>query len=275
MLGFVMFTMGLTLRPIDFGLVARRPLPVLLGIAAQFIIMPTAAVLVTWALKLPPELAAGVILVGCAPGGTASNVVAYLAKGDVALSVTMTSVSTLLAPIAMPLLSLWLAGHYLPVDAGSMAWDIAKIVLIPVLAGLILRHFIPTLVSRLLPSLPWLSVSVIALIVAIVVAGSAEFVISAGALVIAAVFLHNLVGMSLGYVVAAMTRQPYNVRRTMAVEVGMQNSGLAAGLAAQYMNPVAALPAALFSIWHNMSGALFAMACRRVDRAHGRAKKAP
>lgn len=265
LLGVVMFGMGLTLRPVDFALVAKRPLPVLLGVTAQYVIMPLVALLVVFVLRLPPELAAGVILVGCAPGGTASNVVAYLARGDVALSVAMTSISTLLAPLLTPLLTLWLAGQYLPVDGGAMAWSIAKIVLLPVVAGLAVRLLAPRLVQRALPVLPWVSVAAIALIVAIVVSGSADRIVEAGLLVLAAVVLHNVLGLALGHLVGAVTRQPIAVRRTTAVEVGMQNSGLAAALAAQYMNPLAALPAAVFSVWHNLSGALFALICRRAD----------
>jgi BASS family bile acid:Na+ symporter len=265
LLGLVMFGMGLTLRPVDFALVARRPLPVLLGVAAQYVLMPLLALLVVLVLRLPPELAAGVILVGCAPGGTASNVVSYLARGDVALSVAMTSISTLLAPLLTPLLTLWLAGQYLPVDGGSMAWSITRIVLLPVVLGLAVRLLLPGLVRRALPVLPWVSVAAVALIVAIVVSASADRIVEAGLLVLAAVALHNVLGLVLGHLVGALTGLPPAARRTIAVEVGMQNSGLAAGLAAQYLNPLAALPGAVFSVWHNLSGAVFALVCRRAD----------
>jgi BASS family bile acid:Na+ symporter len=265
LLGLVMFGMGLTLRPVDFALVARHPLPVLLGVAAQYVLMPLLALLVVFLLRLPPELAAGVILVGCAPGGTASNVVAYLARGDVALSVAMTSVSTLLAPVLTPLLTLWLAGQYLPVDGAAMAWAITKIVLLPVVAGLAVRLLVPRLVGRALPVLPWVSVAAISLIVAIVVSASADRIVEAGLLVLAAVALHNVLGLLLGHLLGVLTGRPPAARRTIAVEVGMQNSGLAAGLAAQYMNPLAALPGAVFSVWHNLSGAVFALVCRRAD----------
>ena len=265
LLGLVMFGMGLTLRPADFALVARRPVPILVGVAAQYVLMPGIAVLVSWALQLPPEIAAGVILVGCAPGGTASNVVSYLARGDVAVSVTMTSISTLLAPLLTPLLTLWLAGAYMPLNGGSMAKSIAMVVLLPVLAGLVVRLVLPRVVARLLPVLPWLSVLTIAVIVAIVVSGSAEKILQAGLLVLVAVAVHNALGMTLGWLVGRVTGQPAPVRRTTAIEVGMQNSGLAAGLAAQYMSPLAALPGAVFSVWHNLSGAVFALLCRRAD----------
>ncbi|MHC5560313.1 bile acid:sodium symporter family protein [Kocuria sp. U4B] len=270
LLGIVMFGMGLTLRPVDFALVARRPLPVLLGVVAQYVLMPLIAVVVVLALRLPAEIAAGVILVGCAPGGTASNVVSYLARGDVALSVAMTSISTLVAPILTPLLTLWLAGQYMPLDGASMAWSIVRIVLLPVVLGLAVRLLVPRLVERALPVLPWLSVTAISLIVAIVVSRSADRIVEAGLLVLAAVALHNGLGLALGYLVGVVTRQPVAARRTVAIEVGMQNSGLAAGLAAQYMNPLSALPGAVFSVWHNLSGAVFALLCRRADARRAR-----
>ena len=154
-LGIIMFGMGLTLTPPDFALVVKRPLPVLVGVVAQFVIMPTLAWVLAKAFQLDPMLAAGVILVGCAPGGTSSNVISYLARGDVALSVTMTSISTLLAPLMTPLLTQWLAGQYMPVDAGSMAMSIVRMVLVPVVGGLIVRVLFSGFVERILPAMPW------------------------------------------------------------------------------------------------------------------------
>lgn len=263
LLMIIMFGMGLTLTLPDFALVIRKPLPVLLGVVAQYLIMPLLGLGISLLLQLPPALAAGVILVGCAPGGTASNVVTYLAKGDVALSVTMTSISTLLAPVFTPLLTLWLAGQYLPVDAGSMAKTIVQIVLIPVVLGLVLRSLLPRFVDRVLPALPWVSVIAITAVVVIVVAGSAASIFSAGLLILLAVILHNAGGIALGYGTAKLFKQPIASRRTMAIEVGMQNSGLASGLAKQYFTPEAALPGAVFSVWHNLSGALIAAYWRR------------
>lgn len=265
LLGIIMFGMGLTLKVEDFKLVLLRPLPVFIGVVAQFVIMPAAAVFVTWVLHLPPEIAAGVILVGCAPGGTSSNVVSYLARGDVALSVTMTSVSTLLAPLLTPLLTSWLAGTFMPVDAASMALSIVQVVLVPVIAGIAVAACIPRVVAYINPALPWASVLAIAAIVAIVVGGSHDRIVQAGLMTVCAVVLHNLLGYALGYGVGRVTGQPVPARRTMAIEVGMQNSGLAAGLSTQYMSPLAALPAAVFSVWHNLSGALLAALCRGVD----------
>lgn len=270
LLGVIMFGMGLTLTLPDFRLVLSRPLPVVLGVLAQYGIMPLLGLLVATVLGLSPELTAGVVLVGCVPGGTASNVVSYLARADVALSVTMTSVSTLLAPLATPLLTLWLVGERLPVDAGGMALSIAQIVLLPVLVGLAVRLTLPRLVERVLPALPWFSVLVIALVVAIVVSLSADRIAEAGLIVLAAVVLHNGLGLTLGYAFGRVTRQTEASARTMAIEVGMQNSGLASGLAAAFFSPVAALPGAVFSVWHNLSGALLAGFFRRLDARHHR-----
>ena len=263
LLGIIMFGMGLTLTLPDFKLVATRPLPVVLGVVAQYAVMPLLGLGIAFALQLPADLAAGVILVGCAPGGTSSNVVTYLAKGDTALSVAMTSVSTLLAPLLTPVLTLWLAGQYLPVDGKGMALSILQIVLLPVAAGLLVRLFLPRLVTRALPALPWISVIAITLVVVAVVSGSADSIADAGLLVLLAVVLHNGLGYALGYTFGKLTGQPERVRRTMSVEVGMQNSGLAAGLAAQYFSPLAALPGAVFSVWHNVSGAVLAAYLRR------------
>lgn len=268
LLGMVMFGMGLTLKVADFAFIAKKPLPVLIGVVAQFVIMPLLAVMITKLLNLPPEIAAGVILVGCAPGGTTSNVVTYLSRGDVALSVAMTSISTLLAPIMTPLLTLWLAGQYLPVSAGSMAVSTVKMVLLPVVLGLIITFFLPKVAEAILPVLPWISVVAIATIVAIIVRGSREQIPQAGLIVLVAVMIHNLLGYILGYFAGKGTRQSESASRTIAVEVGMQNSGLAATLANTYMTPLAALPGVVFSVWHTLSGSLFAMVMRfRDDKA--------
>lgn len=259
----IMFCMGLTLTMPDFALVFKNPLPVLGGVAAQFIIMPSMGWLVATMLQLEPALAAGLILVGCAPGGTASNVVSYLARGNVALSVAMTSVSTLLAPLLTPALALWLAGQYMPVDAGSMAISVVQIVLIPVVLGIFLRMLFNRFVDKISGALPWLSVLAITFVVTVIVAGSAQTFVTAGLLVLVAVVLHNALGLALGYAIGILLRVPEDSRRTIAIEVGMQNSGLAGGLAKQYFSPEAALPGAVFSVWHNLSGALIAAYWRR------------
>ena len=275
LLMIIMFGMGLTLKVSDFKLVLTRPLPILIGVVAQYVIMPLVGLGVAVALQLPADLAAGVILVGCAPGGTASNVVSYLAKADTALSVTMTSVSTLLAPLLTPTLTLLLAGQFMAVDGAGMALSILQIVLIPVLGGLVLRLLLPRVFEPILPAMPWVSVVAISGVVAAVVSGSADKVLSAGLIVFAAVVLHNGLGYLLGYGAGRLFKLSRRASRTVSIEVGMQNSGLAAGLAAQYFNPVAALPGAVFSIWHNLSGAMLAMYYRRsADRAQEREAQA-
>ncbi|WP_336854261.1 bile acid:sodium symporter family protein [Sinomonas albida] len=258
LLGVIMFCMGLTLTPLDFSSVVRRPWAVALGLLAHYVIMPAAGWAIAMALHLPPELAVGVILVGCAPSGTASNVMAYLAKGDVALSVAVATVSTLVAPLVTPALTLLLAGSFLNVDAGGMVLDIVKTVLIPVVLGLAVRLFLKKAVAAVLPALPWISAVVIAAIVAIVVAGSATKLAAAGGIVFLAVVLHNGFGLGLGYLAGKLGRLDHKARRALAFEVGMQNSGLAATLAAAHFSPLAALPSAVFSVWHNVSGAIVA-----------------
>ena len=201
-LGVIMFFMGVTLTLPDFTRIAKRPWVVLLGTGSQFIVMPLAGWAIAQVLGLPPALAIGVILVGCAPGGTASNVVTYLAKGDVALSVSITTVSTLLAPLLTPVLTLWLAGSYMDVSASSMMVSIVQTVLLPVIGGVIVRALFSRLIDVLGPILPWLSTVAIAYVVAVVVAGSAGSLLQAGALVLLAVVLHNVVGLALGYLAA-------------------------------------------------------------------------
>ncbi|WP_309068738.1 bile acid:sodium symporter family protein [Microbacterium sp.] len=263
LLGVVMFGMGLTLTLPDFSRILKRPWMVLIGVVLQYLIMPLTAWLIVLVLQLPAELAAGVILVGCAPGGTASNVVTYLSRGDTALSVTVTTCSTLLAPVLTPLLTLWLAGQFLEVPFASMMISILQTVLLPVVAGLVVRLLLRRWVERAQPALPWVSTIAIALIVAAVVAGSADRIVEAGLLVFLAVFLHNGFGLLLGYLAAMGLRMSQRERRAIAIEVGMQNSGLAASLAAAHFSPLAALPAAVFSVWHNLSGAIFAMVMGR------------
>lgn len=258
LLGIVMFCMGVTLTLPDFVQIAKKPWIAAVGVVAQYVFMPLAGWLVAVFLGLPPELAAGVILVGCAPGGTASNVVTYLARGDVALSVSVTTLSTLLAPLVTPALTLMLAGQYMNVSFAAMMLSIVKTVLVPVIAGVLVRTLADKLVSKATPILPWLSAVTIALIVAIVVGGSADKLASAGLIVVAAVILHNLIGLAMGWLTGLAVGLPSAQRRALTFEVGLQNSGLAATLATTYISPLAALPGAVFSVWHNVSGAALA-----------------
>lgn len=258
LLAVIMLGMGMTLEPRDFAYVARRPAAFAIGVVAHFVIMPLLAWLLTLVLPLSPELAVGVILVGCAPSGTSSNVMVFLAKGDTALSVAMSSVSTLVAPVVTPFLVLWLAGSYLPVDPAALIVEILQIVLIPVILGFTLRRVAGSVVAKALPVLPLISVIGITGVVVAVVSGSADKLLSVGPIVLLAVVLHNLLGVVLGYVAAKVVGIDEAARRAIALEVGMQNSGLAASLASTYFSPVAALPGALFSVWHNISGSLVA-----------------
>jgi len=257
LLSLIMLGMGLTLRPADFAVVARRPWALVLGVAAQYVVMPLLGFGLAQALDLSPALAAGMVLVGAA-----SNVMVYLSRGDTALSVAMTSVSTLLAPLLTPLLVLWLAGEFLPVDAGGLFTSILQIVLVPVFLGIALRALLPGPVERVLDALPLLSVAAITAVVVVVVAASSETLLS--------VVLHNVLGLSLGYAIARACGMSTSARRAVSIEVGMQNSGLAAALATVHFNPAAALPAAIFSVWHNVSGSLLASYWSRRDPSHPR-----
>lgn len=258
MLGVVMFGMGMTLRVEDFRNVLKAPWQVGLGVAAQFIIMPLVAYGLVKAFQLPPELAVGVILVGTCPGGTASNVIAYLAKGDVALSVSMTMTTTLLAPIVTPALTWFFADAWVNVSFVSMMLSIAEMVLAPVLLGLALHHFAERQTARIMPVMPLVSVVCIVLLVGCVVALSAAKLMEVGVLMFGLVVLHNSFGLLLGDVMACACHLDSRKARTVAIEVGMQNSGMAASLAILYFNPAAAIPGAIFSVWHNVSGSIVA-----------------
>ena len=260
MLGVVMLGMGLTLNPSDFKTVFSRPKDVIAGCAAQFVVMPLLALLLTKAFSLPVEIALGVVLVGYCPGGTASNVITYLSKGDLSLSVAMTTVSTLLAPFLTPFLTWALIGETVDVDVVSMFLSIFFVVILPVALGLTIQRFLPRLTKVVSTYLPSFSVLVIALIVMIVVSLNSAKLLSCGALVVLVVVLHNVMGLALGYAVAKLLRMSGAKSKAVSIEVVMQNSGLASSLAltsfAQY--PLAAVPGAVFSVWHNISGAIVA-----------------
>ena len=260
MLGAIMFGMGLTLAPQDFKVVLSRPKDILLGCLTQFTVMPLLALGLTWAFALPKELAIGVILVGCCPGGTASNVITYLAKGDLALSVGMTAASTLLAPLLTPLLVWLLAGTMVNVDTLGMLMSIVYVVIAPIVCGLLCQRFLPALTKRVTPYLPAFSSVVIAMVVGIVVSHNADRLLTAGLLVVAVVMIHNLLGLGIGFTVGRLLRLPKPKCVALSIEVGMQNSGLASSLAVLHFAafPLATIPGAVFSVWHNISGALVA-----------------
>ncbi len=258
LLGIIMFGMGLTISGRDFAEVLRRPVNVGVGVASQVLIMPLLAVARTMIIPMSPEVAAGVILVGCCPGGTSSNVMTYLAKGDVALSVACTSVTTLMAPIVTPFLMLMLASEYLPVDAWAMFQSIVKVVLFPLALGFVAQKLLPAFVRAAVPALPLVSVTGIVLIVAAVVGASKGAIVQSGMMIFAVVVLHNMLGYLIGFIAARLAGLDLAARKAIAIETGMQNSGLAAALATAYFSPLTAVPAAIFSVWHNISGALVA-----------------
>ena len=260
MLGVIMFGMGLTLSPQDFRIVFSRPKDIIIGCLAQFTVMPLLALGLSWAFALPKELALGVILVGCCPGGTASNVITYLAKGDLALSVGMTATSTLLAPLITPLLVWLLAGTMVEVDTIGMLLSIVYVVIAPIVVGLIFQRYLPKFTKSTVPYLPAFSSIVIAFVVGIVVSHNADRLLVGGMIVVLVVMLHNLCGLSLGYIIGRLLGLADAKRRAISIEVGMQNSGLASSLATLHFAafPLATIPGAIFSVWHNISGALVA-----------------
>ncbi len=258
LLGIVMFGMGLTLKPVDFKLILSNPFSVIIGVASQFIIMPLAAFIIAYLLKLPPELAAGLVLLGSVPGGTASNVMVYLARGNLPLSITMTSFSTLLAPVVTPLLLLLLAGQWMPVSPVAMFMSIIQVIIIPILLGLIVSRIMPTIVDKGIKIVPLISVTAIIIIVSAVVAGNVENIANAGLIVFLAVVLHNGAGLIIGYFIAKLMGLSESQRRAISLEVGMQNSGLGVALATAHFGPLAALPSALGAVWHNITGPIIA-----------------
>ena len=260
LLGVVMFGMGLTLNPADFQIVFSRPKDVIIGCMAQFIVMPVLAWLLAKVFHLSPELALGVILVGCCPGGTASNVITYLAKGDLALSVGMTATSTVLAPFLTPLITWMMAGTFVHVDAMSMFFSIVQVVILPIVVGFIIQHECPKFTSRAVAYLPAFSSLAITFIVGIIVSHNAEKLLTSGLLIILVVMLHNVCGLLLGFSIGKLLKLEYKKCVAISIEVGMQNSGLASSLATLHFAayPLATIPGAIFSVWHNISGALMA-----------------
>ena len=258
LLGIVMFGMGMTLKLDDFKLILRYPKGVIIGVVSQFVVMPLLAFALAKIFNLPPEIAVGVILVGCCPGGTASNVMTLLAKGNTALSVTITSCTTLLAPIMTPALIYLLASEWLPVSFSAMFMSVIKVVLIPIILGVIVQFLFKPLVAKSIDILPTVSVVAIVLIVAAVVSGSRDRILETGLIIFAIVILHNGLGYLFGFLVAKVTKLSYDDQKAVSIEVGMQNSGLGAQLATAHFDPVSAVPSAIFSFWHNISGPILA-----------------
>lgn len=256
MLGIIMFGMGMTMTMDDFKGVFQSPKAVVIGVVAQFLVMPGLAYLLCQLFQLPAEIAIGVILVGCCPGGTASNVITYMAKGNTALSVACTSVSTLLAPVLTPAIFYLLASQWIEINALSMLGSILQVVLFPIILGLIVRSVLKQKVDAYIQVMPFISVIAIVAIVAAIIAGSKAQILESGLLILAVVALHNGLGYLLGFWASRFFKLPYADRKAIAIEVGMQNSGLGVALAAVHFaaSPITALPSAIFSLWHNISG---------------------
>ena len=260
LLGVVMFGMGLTLNLQDFKIVFSRPKDVIIGCLAQFTVMPLLAWVLARLFALDEALALGVVLVGCCPGGTASNVITYLAKGDLALSVGMTGVSTLFAPFLTPLLTWALAGKSVNVDIVGMLLSILWVVILPIVVGLIVKWLWPNFTKKATDYLPAFSSIAIATIVAIIISANANKLLAGGLIIVLVVILHNLCGLSLGYLIGRLLGLSEEKKRAISIEVGMQNSGLASSLATIHFAayPLATIPGAIFSVWHNLSGAAVA-----------------
>ena len=256
MLGIIMFGMGMTMTVDDFKGVLHSPKAVVIGVVAQFMLMPGLAYLLCQLFQLPPAIAIGVILVGCCPGGTASNVITYMAKGNTALSVACTSVSTILAPILTPAVFYLLASQWIEINAMSMLGSILQVVLFPIILGLIVRSVLKQKIETYIQVMPLISVLAIVAIVAAIIAGSKTQILESGLLILAVVALHNGLGYLLGFGASWLFKLPYADSKAIAIEVGMQNSGLGVALAAVHFaaSPITAVPSAIFSLWHNISG---------------------
>lgn len=265
LLMIVMFGMGLTLKLEDFKLVFTRPKDILLGCVAQFTIMPLLAFGLGKICGLDAALLAGVVLVGTCPGGTSSNVITYLSKGDVALSVGMTSVNTILAPLLTPAITYLLLRTTVEVNIVSMFISIVQVVIVPIALGFIINKFFGNFTQKLVKVLPSVSVIAICLIVAAVVSHNSEKIFTTGAIVFVVVILHNLLGYVCGFAVGKLLHLNIPKTKALSVEVGMQNSGLATSLAGTAFPDMAmaTVPGAVFSVWHNISGAILANIYRK------------
>lgn len=265
-LAAIMFAMGTTLRADDFRKVLSEPAKVLAGVSAQYAVMPLLGFVLASAFGAQPLAAAGVILVGSCPGGTASNVITYLARGDLALSVTLTAVSTLLCPLLLPALMYAYAGKWVDVPVAALFFSAFQIVLLPVFLGIVSAKLLGKRTRGALPFLPPLSSLAIILVVAVIVALNSGSLAAAGMSLFAAVALHNILGLGCGYALARTLGFGEGAARAISIEVGMQNSGLAAALSHLHFGNLSALPAAIFSVWHNVSGAALARIWRDAAR---------
>lgn len=267
LLMIVMFGMGLTLKPSDFSVVFKRPKEIIIGCIAQFTVMPFLAFTLGKLFGLEAGLLAGVILVGACPGGTASNVITYLSKGDVALSVGMTSINTLLAPVLTPAITYVLLRTTVRVDPLSMFISIVQVVIVPIVLGFLVNHFWGEVTSKISDILPLVSVLAITMIVASVVSHNADKILSTGLVIFVVCILHNVLGYVIGFFIGKALKFPVSKLKALSVEVGMQNAGLATSLAGTAFPDLsmATVPGAVFSIWHNISGAILASVLRKIN----------
>ena len=262
----VMFGMGLTMKLSDFAVVFSRPKDVIIGCIAQFTVMPLLAFGLGKLFGLSDELLVGVVLVGTCPGGTSSNVITFLSKGDTALSIGMTSVNTLLAPFLTPALTYLYLRKSVDVDVKAMFISIIQVVIIPIALGIIINKIFGKYTEKLRDALPLISVTAICLIVASVVSHTSELILSTGAIVFVIVILHNLLGYAFGFGIGQLFKMDMYRKKAVSIEIGMQNSGLATNLAKTVFSgmPMAMVPGAIFSVWHNISGAILAGIFRRI-----------
>lgn len=261
-LGFIMLTMGLTLSKDDFRILISRPIDMLIGVTAQYLLMPLIAWTISKTFSLPHPIAIGLLLVGCCPGGVSSNIMSFLCKGDVAFSVGMTTITTLLAPIITPILMLHLAGENIDVDAIGMFKSILIVTILPIALGLGLNAALnkSTRFNEIKKTLPGIAVIGLACIVGGVVSAHGQKIVTSAVIIFAAVFLHNTLGYILGYITGLLAKFSNSKCRTVSIEVGMQNAGLATVLSAKHFPtmPEAAIASAVSCVWHSISGALLA-----------------
>jgi BASS family bile acid:Na+ symporter len=255
----IMFGMGTSMSMKDFALVVQTPKGVIIGVVSQFAIMPTLGFLLASISKLPPEIAAGIILIGCSPSGLASNVMSYLAKANLALSITITSITTLIAPFVTPLLMKLFAGEMVEIDVTKMMWDINKMILLPIGAGLIFNQFVKGKSKWMDSAMPIVSMAGITMIITIITASGRDNLLTIGPILIGIVVIHNTLGYLLGYWSGRLFKMPEQDCRTIAIEVGMQNGGLASGLAQQLGKAATmGLAPAVFGPFMNITGSILA-----------------
>lgn len=271
MLQFIMFTMGATMKPSDFSQVFKQPLKVFVVVLSLYLFMPLSAYLLARLFQLPSEIALGLILVGSVPGGTSSNVITYLSNGDVPLSITATSVSTLLSPLLTPLTLSFYGGAYVEIAFMPMFISILQVVLLPILLGLVANHFLGSHAEKASQSLPTLSSIAVLMVLAGTVAVNQANIVSSGLLIFAVVFVHNLSGYGMGYLVSRLLGYSKESTRAIAIEIGLQNTGLASSLGMTHFSPLTALAGAVGALVHTLFGSIYASLCAKKDLREAKA----